>query len=269
MTHENDQADQSDQADQPDQVDEAEPNQARAPERPNPMGIMVIDKPEGPTSMDVVARVRSRFRRAGYPKSLRVGHGGTLDPLATGVVVVLVGKATKLCDAIMAGEKRYIAEIDLAHTSPTQDRERAPEPVPDARDPGEERVRAVLQSFVGTFSQMPPVHSALNVGGVRAYALARQGHETPVKPRDVFVRELTLVAYAWPRLTIDLACGKGTYVRSLARDVGLALGGPQAGVGGMLWTLRRTAVGRFTVDRATRLDRLPDVLSQDDLEKVE
>jgi tRNA pseudouridine55 synthase len=223
-------------------------------------GVLPIDKPEGPTSMAVCARVRAALRAGGAPKRIKVGHGGTLDPLATGLVVVLVGPATRLCDQVMAGEKRYTAEIDLRHTSPTDDRESEPVPAEVAGEPGLADVEAVLPSFTGRIMQAPPAHSAMKVGGKRAYELARAGEIDRLEPRPVIIHELRIERYAWPSLVLDVRCGKGTYIRSLARDIGRALG-----VGGMLWGLRRTGVGRFDVGDAVPMRDLPRTLTRADL----
>jgi len=228
---------------------------------PDPIaGILLVDKPLGPTSMAVCARVRGALVGGGAPKRIKVGHGGTLDPLASGLMVVLVGPATRLCDQIMAGEKRYLADIDLAHTSPTDDLESAPEPVPIDRPPDLARIQAELPAFTGAIMQAPPAHSAMKVGGKRAYELARAGKLDTLEPRPVTIHELIIADFAWPRLVLDIRCGKGTYIRSLARDLGRALG-----TGGMLAGLRRTAVGRFAVDDATPLAQLPRTLAQPDL----
>ncbi len=226
-------------------------------------GVLPIDKPEGPTSMAVCARIRAALRAGGAPKRIKVGHGGTLDPLATGLVVVLVGPATKLCDEVMAGEKRYTAEIDLLHTSPTDDREAEPVRTDAASEPTREAIESALPAFTGRIMQAPPAHSAMKVGGKRAYELARAGKIDRLEPRPVLIHELNVLEYAWPRLTLDIRCGKGTYIRSLARDLGQALG-----TGGMLWRLRRTAVGRFDVADAASMDGLPRVLTQADLRVI-
>lgn len=223
-------------------------------------GILLVDKPIGPTSMAVCARVRGALVAGGAPKRVKVGHGGTLDPLASGLMVVLVGRATPLSAEIMAGEKRYLAEIDLAHTSPTDDREAEPEPTPGVREAPRGEVDTMLQRFVGRIEQAPPAHSAMKVGGKRAYELARAGKLDRLEPRPVEIHAISVASYEWPRLVVDVRCGKGTYIRSLARDVGRALG-----TGGMLWNLRRTAVGRFRVAEATPMASLPRTLSVRDL----
>lgn len=219
-------------------------------------GLLVIDKPVGPTSMAVCRRVRTALVRAGAPKRVKVGHGGTLDPMASGVLVVLVGKATKLCDAVMKGEKAYLADIDLAHRSPTDDMEAPPEPVECGAVP-RDLVEDILPAFTGEIMQRPPAHSAINIDGARAYELARAGKLDALEPRPVLIHNLEITYYRWPRLVLRIDCGKGVYIRSLARDIGVALG-----TGGMLAGLRRTRVGRFTDAQATPMRLLPDRLTQ-------
>ncbi|MEO1009267.1 MAG: tRNA pseudouridine(55) synthase TruB [Planctomycetota bacterium] len=227
-------------------------------------GLLVIDKPIGPSSMKACAIVRAKLRRGGAPKRVKVGHGGTLDPLASGVLVVLCGRATKLCDRVMAGEKRYVAKVDLSAFSDTDDREGARRPVRVAGPPTDDAIRAALRGFVGEIDQVPPAYSAIKVGGRRAYALARAGAPPDLAPRRVEIHAIAALGYAWPMLTLGVRCGKGVYIRSLARDVGHALG-----TGGMLAGLRRTAVGRFAIEDATTIDELPESLTQSDLEPPE
>ncbi len=227
-------------------------------------GILIIDKPESLTSMTVCRAVKRKLIAGGAPKKVKVGHGGTLDPLATGLMVVMVGRATKLCDVVMAGRKGYVAGIDLSRTSTTDDREGDLTSVEVARIPTPEQVGAAAEKFVGTIQQRPPSHSAIWVDGRRSYHLARAGKAEDLPERPVVIHSLRVVAYAWPLLTIDVECGKGTYIRSLARDLGAALG-----CGGMLMSLRRTRVGQFTIDRATPLDDLPERLGQGDLLAIE
>jgi tRNA pseudouridine55 synthase len=226
----------------------------------SPSGLLIIDKPEGITSMGVCRKVRGKLVAGGAPKRVKVGHGGTLDPLATGVLVILVGKCTRLCDRIMAGEKHYLAEIDLSRSSTTDDREGETTPAPNPTPPTREQLAAALSRFVGTIQQRPPAYSAMKIGGQRAYRLARAGNAPTLAPRPVTIHSIDLLAYAWPIVTLDVRCGKGTYIRSLARDLGEALTGA-----GMLLSLRRTAVGPFTIEQARTLASLPDPLHQDDL----
>lgn len=226
-----------------------------------PAGLLVIDKPLGMSSMSVCRVVKAKLRRGGAPKNTKVGHGGTLDPLATGVVVVLIGRAaTRLCDRIMAGEKRYTAEVDLAHRSTTDDREGELTEISVLRAPTREEVEAACARFVGTIDQAPPAHSAIWIDGERAYKLARAGEAPEMKPRPVTIHSIEILEYAFPRLVLDIRCAKGTYIRSLARDLGLALG-----AGGMLAGLRRTAVGEFTIGQAQTLDEVPEPLLEEHL----
>ncbi len=224
-------------------------------------GVLLVDKPAGPTSMAVCARVRGALKAGGAPKRIKVGHGGTLDPLATGLMVVLVGPATKLCETIMAGEKRYTAEIDLLHTSESDDLERECVEAEIDHEITRREVERALPAFTGRIMQAPPAHSAMKIGGKRAYALARAGKLDRLEPRPVQIHELQIVSYAWPRLVLDIRCGKGTYIRSLARDLGRSLG-----AGGMLAGLRRTAVGRFDVADAVEMGSLPRILTRADLD---
>jgi tRNA pseudouridine55 synthase len=216
-------------------------------------GIMLIDKPKRPTSMHVCRIVRRRLFNAGQPKRIKVGHGGTLDPLATGLLVVMIGKATRLCEKIMADDKEYVTTIDLAHTSPSGDLETTPEPVAAERVPSVDEAKQVCAGFVGVIQQKPPIYSAMWIDGKRAYELARKGREVEMAARPVRIDECEVVSYAWPLLTVRVRCGKGTYIRSLARDIGAALG-----AGGMLTELRRTRIGEFCVADAIALDDIPD-----------
>lgn len=241
----------------------------------SPSGILIVDKPKGFTSMDVCAKVRGRLRRGGAPKRVKVGHGGTLDPMATGLLVLLIGKATTLCDAIMAGVKEYDAEIDLSRRSTTDDAEGEVTPNPCCLTegfvpPDDAAVRALLPRFVGTIMQRPPAFSALNVGGVRAYALARKGRPPELPARPVLVHEIELTSYAWPIARVRVVCGKGTYIRSLARDLGAALLGSSGNdsAGGMLTALRRTRVGRYSIADALTFESIPDPLREGDLRPI-
>jgi len=218
----------------------------------------VLDKPVGPSSMRAVAVVR---RRAG---GLKTGHGGTLDPLASGVLVLGLGKATKLLEQIVATDKGYETEIDLSIRTNTDDMEGEPEVVEVAEPPDRATVETALRQFVGNVMQRPPAFSAIKVGGRRAYALARQEKPVDLPPRPVRVNRLELVAYQWPVATITIACGKGFYVRALARDLGQALG-----TGGCCRSIRRTAVGPFSIEEAIPLDDVPDPLEPHMLLSVE
>ena len=232
---------------------------------PSPInGLLIVDKAVGPSSMAVCARVRGALRAGGAPKRVKVGHGGTLDPLASGVLVILCGKATPLCNRVMAGEKRYEARVDLSAFTTTDDREGEREEVEVDSSPTDDCVHEAVGGFVGEIMQRPPAFSAMKVGGRRAYALARQGEVVELEPRPVTIHAIDVLAYEWPFVDLDIRCGKGVYIRSLARDLGCTLG-----TGGSLAALRRTAVGAFAIDHAIPMESLPRVLTQADLLSVD
>ncbi len=230
------------------------------PGAPTPTGLLLIDKETGYTSMDVCAIVRTRLRRAGAPKRIKVGHGGTLDPLATGLLVILVGKATPLCNQIMAGEKEYLATVDLSRTSDTDDEEGPTHPAIVTAPPTRDQLLAALATLTGTIQQRPPAFSAIKSGGRRAYDIARGGGEVDLPARPVTVHAIDLVDYTFPICTLRIRCGKGTYIRSMARDLG-----PLLKTGGMLTSLRRTRIGQWSIDHARTLGDLPQQLTQTDL----
>lgn len=219
-------------------------------ERTAVSGVIVFDKPERVSSAGLCRLVKGRLRSLGAPKSLKVGHGGTLDPMATGVVVVLVGKMTKRCDEVMAGEKEYLAGIDLSAFTASDDRETPREPVEVAAHPTLAAVERAVAAFVGEIDQKPPAHSAIWIDGQRAYKKARRGDEVEMASRRVVVHEARVLAYDWPLVTLSIRCGKGVYIRSIARDLGLALG-----TGGTLAWLRRTRVGPWTIREAVTPER--------------
>lgn len=221
----------------------------------HPSGIYIVDKPRFVSSTHVVRVVKRRLTNAGVAKSVKVGHAGTLDPLATGVIVVLVGKATKLCDRVMASRKEYVADVDLSRASTTDDEEGEITEISLLRAPDRDEVAAACSKFVGVIQQRPPAHSAVWVDGQRAYDLARKGRSLNLAARDVRIDAIEIMRYEFPIVSLRVACGKGVYIRSLARDLGETLGG-----GGMLTSLRRTAVGPFRIEQARHLDEVPDPL---------
>lgn len=235
------------------------------PESPTPCGILLIDKQPGFTSMDVCAIIRGRLRKGGAPKRIKVGHGGTLDPMATGLLVVLVGKATRLCNQIMVGEKTYDAKIDFSASSSTDDAEGEITRHAGVRVVDEPTLIATLEKFQGTILQRPPAFSAMRVGGRRAHEMARAGEQVVLAERPVFVRTIRILEFAWPSVRVEIVCGKGTYIRSLARDIGALLATKGAPVGGMLTALRRTRSGEFDVAAARTIDDVPSPLGQADL----
>ncbi len=217
----------------------------------------MIDKPLRMTSMTAVSIVR---RKAGGAKT---GHAGTLDPLATGVLVIAIGKATRSIDKLMATDKRYETVIDLSAFTTTDDLEGTRTQVV-AAPPTVEKVQATLEQFKGEIMQQPPAFSAMKINGRRAYKMARKGEAVEIPARPVIVHSMQLVNYEWPRLELLIHCAKGFYVRSLARELGQALG-----TGGHCTLIRRTAVGPFTIDNALALVDVPPALSQEDLITVE
>ena len=210
-------------------------------------GFLVVDKPGGMTSRDAVNRVQLWF-----PRRTKIGHTGTLDPLATGVLVLCIGGATKLADRVQATPKRYETRIRLGATSDTDDADGAVVETVVTAIPTREAVEAALPAFVGLIEQLPPQYSALKVEGRRAYDLARSGAAVALRPRPVRVDAILVRDYGWPWLDLSIDCGKGTYIRSIARDLGAALG-----VGGIVQALRRTRVGPFQVEKAITLDSSP------------
>lgn len=229
--------------------------------------ILYVDKPLGWTSFDAVKRVRGALTRRLGLKKLKVGHAGTLDPLATGVMIICTGRATKLIDNLQAGVKEYEASIALGATTPSFDLETEI----DARYPvehiTEELVRDVLSRFTGRIEQIPPAFSACKVDGKRAYELAPKGREVDLKPKVLVIDSIELLSFARDSISIRVVCSKGTYIRALARDIGAALGS-----GGHLTALRRTRVGDariadcLTMDQAAELIRCVEIEMPDDCE---
>jgi tRNA pseudouridine55 synthase len=209
-------------------------------------GVLNVDKPAGASSARVVNVVKRLL-----PRGTKIGHAGTLDPFATGVLLLLAGKSTKLCERLMDEPKQYEATVKFGATTPTDDPESEERPTPGAAPVSEESLRAALAPLVGEVVQRPPAFSALKVGGRRAYDLARRGHDVELKPRAVRVYGIELLGYEWPLARLRIDCGRGTYVRAIARDLGEALR-----IGGHLTQLRRTRVGPFRADDAVTTERL-------------
>lgn len=209
-------------------------------------GVINLDKPAGMTSARAVGRVKRLLSRG-----TKIGHAGTLDPFATGVLLLLVGKATKSCERLMGERKGYEAVVKLGARSATDDPEGPIELSDVATPPDADQVRQAAARFVGAIQQRPPAFSAMKVGGRRAYKLARAGTAVEMQPRTVTVYSLEVLDYAWPLARLRVECGRGTYIRAIARDLGEALG-----VGGYLTELRRTFIGRFRVEDAISLERI-------------
>ena len=214
-----------------------------------PSGIIIIDKPAGWTSQDVAARLRGVFHER------RIGHGGTLDPMATGVLPIFVGRATRAVEFFEHAEKEYLAGLRLGVQTDTQDLTGeivAQRPVSVTR----EQVQAALEGFLGVQEQLPPMYSAVKIGGKKLYELARQGKTVERKPRQIELLELELLSGENADWQFRVRCSKGTYVRTLCHDIGQALG-----CGGCMSSLRRTKAGGYGLDRAVTME---EIISMDD-----
>ena len=222
--------------------------------------ILYIDKPLHWTSFDAVKRVRGTLTRRLGVKRLKVGHAGTLDPLATGVMIVCTGKATKDIDNLQAGVKEYIATMALGATTPSFDLETQIDATYPTEHITRELVEKTLLDFIGEIQQVPPAFSASKVDGKRAYKMARKGQEVELKPKLLVIDELELMEYAQNSLTVRVVCSKGTYIRALARDIGQALGS-----GAHLTALRRTRVGEVTIDRCMQVEEMIQMLNSIDI----
>jgi tRNA pseudouridine55 synthase len=216
-------------------------------------GVLNLDKPAGISSAGAVGRVKWLL-----PRGTKIGHAGTLDPFATGVLLLLIGKATKLCESLMDQPKQYETTVKLGETTATDDCESPPIPTPSTHEVSIEEIKQLLPRFVGEISQRPPDFSAMKIAGRRAYDLARRGNPVKLNARPVRIDSLELLSYSWPLLQLRIDCGRGTYIRSLARDIGEALN-----VGGHLTQLRRTRVGDFYAGSAVPLSSLtPELLAE-------
>lgn len=207
--------------------------------------IRLIDKPSGWTSFDVVAKIRSELRKQTGQK-IKVGHAGTLDPLATGLLIILIGQATKRQDEFMKLDKEYEVTMRLGQTSTTADEEGEKTDVSDVQ-PSEAAVTAALKSYLGEIQQVPPAYSAIKINGQRAYKLARAGKDVVIEPRKVTIHTITKVTYTYPDVSFTTKVSSGTYIRSLVVDVGETLK-----CGAYMTRLRRTSIGEhFIKDAAT------------------
>ena len=226
--------------------------------------IFYVDKPLKWTSFEVVKKVRARLRKRLDIKSLRVGHAGTLDPLATGVLTVCTGRATKRIEELQAGVKEYVAHLRLGATTPSFDLETQVDATYPWQHITREQVEKTLQEqFTGTIEQVPPAFSACKIDGKPAYKLARKGKEVEIKAKTLVIDEIELVECGLPEeptLAISVVCSKGTYIRALARDIGVALGS-----GAHLTALRRTRIGDITVDDCESVEALISRLDTEEM----
>lgn len=219
--------------------------------------ILAIDKPYGWTSADVVRKIKVLVQRYTGKKNIKVGHAGTLDPLATGLLIVCIGKATKQAESLQAQKKEYIAEICFGATTPSFDLEKEI----DERFPYQHITTDVLQlamtKFIGTIEQIPPIFSAKLIDGKRAYNYARKGEEVQMRPALITIEQMELLHFEPPIATIRIVCSKGTYIRSLARDLGI-----EAESGAHLVNLRRTINGDYKIDNALKIADFEELLTQ-------
>ncbi len=214
--------------------------------------VLLINKPLNWTSFDVIRRIRSIINIR------KVGHAGTLDPLATGLLIVCTGKFTKRINEFMAAEKEYTGTITLGATTPTFDKEGEPENFKDTSHLTLTQIQQVTRQFTGTIMQMPPIHSAIKKDGKRAYDLARRGEEVVLEPRKITIREFEITEVTLPVIAFRVVCSTGTYIRSLANDVGAALG-----TGAYLSSLCRTRIGDFLLQDAMDMEQLNEKIKNE------
>ena len=207
--------------------------------------LLLIDKPFEWTSFDVVNKLRYKL------KMKKIGHAGTLDPLATGLLIVCTGRMTKRIEEFMGLEKEYTGKFVLGQSTPSHDLETEVTDVQDISGLTDEMIREATRALTGNISQLPPMHSAIKVGGKRAYQFARKGHDIELKHRDVEVKEFEITNITLPEAAFRIVCSKGTYIRSIARDFGNALG-----VGAYLTELRRTRIGNFRIEDAISIEEV-------------
>jgi tRNA pseudouridine55 synthase len=214
--------------------------------------MLLINKPYKWTSFAVITKVRAL---TGIKK---VGHAGTLDPLATGLLIVCTGRFTKRINEFMAQEKEYTGSITLGATTPTFDRESEPENVKDVSRIDEEKIYAATKAFVGDIMQVPPMHSAIKKDGKRVYEMARRGETIELEPRKLFIKSFEITKIEMPVVYFKVVCSTGTYIRSLANDFGAALG-----CGGYLSSLCRTAIGNFRIEQSLTIEQLEEQVKKD------
>jgi len=218
--------------------------------------VLLFDKNLEWTSFDVVQRVRNTLCRKMGIKKLKVGHAGTLDPLATGLMILCTGKATKRIEEFQAQEKEYIAVLKLGAITPSFDRETEEESQTDCSPISEQDVKMAIKMFEGEIEQVPPVFSAVKVKGRRAFDYARNGEDVKLQAKKIVIKEIAVENFNFPFVQIRVRCSKGTYIRSLARDIGEKLG-----CGAYLYELRRTKIGDFGVEEAMTIDFFLDNLN--------
>jgi tRNA pseudouridine55 synthase len=219
--------------------------------------VLLFNKPLYWTSFDLVNKVRNMIRSTFGIKKIKVGHAGTLDPLASGLMIICTGRATKRIDEFRDLDKEYIATFHLGETTPSFDLETETDKHYPINHINEDMVREKLLSFLGEQKQLPPMYSAKLIAGKRAYEFAREGVHKELEPVTVFFREIELISYELPKIVVRLVCSKGTYIRSFARDFGIALQS-----GSYLSALERTSIGAYNVKDAFNLDNFKEHIEQ-------
>ena len=219
--------------------------------------VLLFNKPLYWTSFDLVNKVRIIIRSRLGIKKIKVGHAGTLDPLASGLMIICTGRETKNIDSFRDLDKEYVATIHLGETTPSFDLETETDNHYPTEHITEEAIRKVLNDFLGEQMQIPPIYSAKMVAGKRAYEYARKGVEKKLEPVVVFFKEIELLSFSMPDIKIRVVCSKGTYIRSFARDIGLALKS-----GGFLSALERTAIGKFNLNLAYDIEKFEELVEQ-------
>ncbi len=219
--------------------------------------MLAFNKPLYWTSFDLVNKVRIMIRNAFNLKKIKVGHAGTLDPLASGLMLICTGRATKRIEEFRDLDKEYMSTFHLGKTTPSFDLETETDNTYPTDHIDEELVRKVLGGFIGEQQQLPPMYSAKLLEGKRAYEFARKGVEKELKPVQVFFREIDLLSFNMPEVTVRIVCSKGTYIRSFARDLGIALGS-----GAYLSALERTAIGNYNVKDAFTIEQFTDYINR-------
>ena len=226
--------------------------------------ILSFNKPYGWTSFQVVSKVRSAISKKLHVKKIKVGHAGTLDPLATGVLIICTGKSTKLIDELQSHTKEYIATLKLGATTPSYDKETEEDAVYPTEHITKELVETVLQRFIGTIEQTPPEYSAVKINGKRAYEFARKGKSVELKPKTLVIDSIELLECNFPEIVIRVVCSKGTYIRALARDIGREL---QSGA--YLTGLVRTRIGEYKIDECLDPETFNEWLDSQEIEYEE
>ena len=229
----------------------------------NEGAFIYINKPYGMSSFGALAHIRFLISKKMHVKRVKTGHAGTLDPLATGVLILCTGKATKQIETLQLHDKEYTATLQLGATTPSFDREHTVDMTYPTRHITRELIEQTLPKFLGEIQQVPPEYSACSIGGDRAYKLARRGEKVELKPKTLRIDEIELTNFdpTTMQMSIRVVCGKGTYIRALARDIGEALGS-----GAFLTALCRTRLGDVRIEDCLTLDEFPEWLSKQEIE---